>query len=146
MILLQDIKERKVYWFLFPTVGLCAGILFHQNTWDQLFYTSVSINFSFVSILLLTILIYSKLKLKTSISKTFGLGDGMLFLALIFSFPSVTFIVFLVFGLIFSLLLHLFLKKKSEHQTVPLAGYLSLFFTVAYLAYWSGFLKSVYTI
>jgi len=146
MILFQDVKERQVYWFLFPIVGLCTGILFYQDILPQLFYVTVVINFAFVLILMGVIFLYSKLKLKTSISNTFGLGDSLLFFALIFSFSSISFIVLFVFGLIFSLVLHLILKKNSKHQTVPLAGYLSLFFAVAYLAYWTGILNSIYTI
>lgn len=146
MVLFQDIKERQVYWFLFPIVGLCAGILFYQNTLPQLFYATVVINLAFVLILMTVILLYSRLKLKTPISNTFGLGDGLLFFALIFSFSSVSFIILFVFGLIFSLVLHLILKKNSKHQTVPLAGYLSLFFAIAYLSNWIGILESVYTI
>ena len=146
MVLLQDIKERQVYWFLFPIIGLCAAILFYNNTIPELFYTTVVVNFIFILLLLGAVLLYSKLKLKTSISNTFGLGDGLLFLALIFSFSSISFIILFVFGLIFSLVLHLILNKNSKHQTVPLAGYLSLFFSIAYLAHWFGILKSVYTI
>jgi len=144
MILIQDIKERKVYWFLFPIVGLCAGILFYQNTYPQLFYTTVLLNLVFVAILIAIVFLYSKFKLKTTISNTFGMGDGLLFFALTFSFSSISFIILFVFGLIFSLTLHLILKKNSKHQTVPLAGYLSLFFAVAYLSNWIGILESVY--
>jgi len=146
MVLLQDIKERQVYSFLFPIIGLCAGVLFYQNTLPQLFYITVAVNFVFVALLIAVVFLYSKLKLKTSISNTFGLGDGLLFLALIFSFSSISFVILFVFGLIFSLVLHLILNKNSKYQTVPLAGYLSLFFSITYLAHWFGILKSVYTI
>jgi hypothetical protein len=146
MVLFQDIKERQVYWFLFPIIGLCAGILLYQNMFLQLFYTTVLMNLAFILVLIGVVYLYSKLKLKTSISETFGLGDGLLFLALVFSFSSISFIILFVFGLIFSLLLHMVLKKRSKHQTVPLAGYLSLFFSIAYLSHWAGILESVYTI
>lgn len=146
MVLIQDIKERQVYWFLFPLIGLCAGILLYQNTFSQLFYTTIVINLAFVLILLTVIFLYSKLKLKTSISNTFGLGDSLLLFAFIFSFSSISFIVLFVFGLIFSLILHLILKKNSRHQSVPLAGYLSLFFAIVYISNWIGILESVYTI
>jgi hypothetical protein len=69
-----------------------------------------------------------------------------LFFVLAFSFSSISFIILFVFGLIFSLVLHLLLKKKSKHSTVPLAGYLSLFFSIAYVSHWGGILKSVYII
>ena len=144
MIFIQDIKERKVYWFLFPIVGLCAGVLFYQNTFPQLFYRTLFLNVLFIFLLIAIVFFYSKFKLKTKLSNTFGLGDGLLFLALTFSFSSISFIFLFVFGLIFSLTLHLLLKKNSKHQTVPLAGHLSLFFAIAYFFNWIGFLEYVY--
>ena len=75
---------------------------------------------------------------------TFGLGDLLLFIALAFTFASVSFIILFVFGLLFSLILHLLFKNKSKLKTVPLAGYLSLFFLVAYLSHWFGLLPTLY--
>jgi hypothetical protein len=37
-----------------------------------------------------------------------------------------------VFSLVFSLVLHLALQYKNKEKTVPLAGYMSLFFGVVY--------------
>ncbi len=146
MIFLQDTKERQVYWFLFPIIGMCSGVLLYKNTIPELFFRYVLVNVMFITLLVSVVYLYSKFKLKTTIRQTFGLGDGLLFLALAFSFSSVSFIILFVFGLVFSLVLHLFLKQKSKHNTVPLAGYLSFFFAITYLAYWSGILKSVYSI
>lgn len=146
LVFYQDIKERLVYWFLFPIIALSSGILFYNNVMPELFKTSLTINISFILFLVFTILVYSKLKLRTSISETFGLGDGLLFIALAFTFSSVSFLVVFVFGLIFSLIMHLFLKNKSEHKNVPLAGYLSMFFAITYMAHWLGIIKSVYTL
>jgi hypothetical protein len=43
--------------------------------------------------------------------------------------------VLFVFSLLFSLLLHsIFKKNQPEHETVPLAGYMSLFFGSVYIA------------
>ncbi|MCD2257584.1 hypothetical protein KWG70_00040 [Psychroserpens sp. XSD401] len=146
MIFYQDIKERQVYWFLFPLVALCAGVLLYQNMLPELFFTTIIINLLFMVVLLLVVYLYSRIKLKTQISKTFGLGDGLLFLALIFTFSSVSFLILFVFGLVFSLVIHLAVKKKSEFTTVPLAGYLSLFFALTYSSHWLGLIKSVYVI
>ncbi|WP_050807317.1 hypothetical protein [Bizionia argentinensis] len=146
MVLIQDIKDRQVYWFLFPIIGLCSGVLLYQNMLPALFYITIFINFIFIAILVAVVFLYSKIKLKTSISNTFGLGDGLLFLVLAFSFSSISFLILFVFGLIFSLTLHLLLKRKLKQITVPLAGYLSLFFAVTYISYWLGILKSIYII
>jgi len=139
----QDKKERLVHWFLFPIIAFCSGILIHENMIQELFILTSIINLLFVTSLILVIYFYSKFKLKTSIKNTFGLGDALLFIALSFTFSSVSFLVLFVFGLIFSLIIHLTLKTKQE--TVPLAGYLSLFFGLTYLSHWIGILPTLYT-
>lgn len=146
MVFLQDLKAREVYWMMFPIIGITSGFLMYSKVFSLLFYTTIFINISFVLILILVVYLYSKLKLKTSINKTFGLGDGLLFIALAFTFSSVSFLILFVFGLLFALLLHLILKRKSELKTVPLAGHLSLFFAISYLSHWAGLLKPVYII
>jgi len=143
-ILYQDVKERQVYWFLFPACGLCCAILFYIKTIEVLFYLSILFNLVFVIILLLIVYVYTKFKIKTTFDKVFGLGDVLLFLALALSFSSISFIVLFCSALIFALLLHLVLNKKST--TVPLAGYMSLFFGCTYLSYWLGFINSLYSI
>lgn len=145
MVFIQDGKDREVYGFLFPIIGLSSGILLYTNMMSQLFYLTLVINLLFVVILLAVVFFYSKIKLKTTIGKTFGLGDGLLFFALAFTFSSISFMVLFVFGLVFSLLTHLVFKKTSENKTVPLAGYLSLFFTIVYLSYWAGITPDIYT-
>lgn len=146
MVFLQDIKERQVYWFLFPIIVICSGILLYNSLSAEVFFMTLLINMLFVLILLGVVYLYSKFKLKTELSQTFGLGDGLLFSALAFTFSSISFITLFVFGLIFSLAIHLVLKRKSKYKTVPLAGYMSLFFAICYVSYWVGILKSVYTI
>jgi len=146
MVFYQDIKERLVYWFLFPVIALCSAILLYNSVLPELFITILLINMVFVLVLLLVVYGYSRFKLKTPIFQTFGFGDALLFFALVFSFSSVSFVILFVFGLVFSLVLHMIMKGKTNHDTVPLAGYLSLFFSMAYIAHWIGLLTSVYSI
>jgi len=143
-IFYQDLKEREVYWFLFPLFGGIGATLFYNNTSPELFYISVAMNFIFISLLLLIVLLYSKLKLKSNFSEVFGLGDALLFIGLTFSFSTISFLIIFVFSLLFTLLLHLSLKQYSKIQTVPLAGYISLFFAFAYISHWSGIASSLY--
>lgn len=140
----QDVKERYVYWFLFPVVALCSGLLFFSKTLPELFFTSLLINLFFVNILLLVVYLYSTFKLKTKFEKVFGLGDILLFLAIASSFSTLSFLVIFSSALFFSLTIHL--TQKNRHQSVPLAGYMSLFFGLTYLGYWSGLIQSVYQI
>ena len=143
-VVFQDLKDRYVYWFLFPLIGCCAGLLFVQETSATLFFETLSMNLVFIGVLIGLIFLYSTFKLKVKLSKTFGLGDGLLFIALAFSFAQLTFMIVFVFGLVCSLLLHLVLKKNKT-ETVPLAGYMSLFFALTYGAHWLGFLTTAYT-
>lgn len=145
LILFQDIKDRRVYWFLFPLVGLLCGVLHYLNTLPELFYMSVGMNMIFTIILLLSVFLYTKFKLKVAFSEAFGFGDVLFFLAVSLSFSTISFVVLFICALIFSLVLHLILKKQSK-TAVPLAGYMSLFFVVTYLGHWLGFINSVYSI
>jgi hypothetical protein len=146
LVFYQDTRDRKVYWFAFPLIALCCGFLYYQHSLMELFYTSIIINLIFVGLLFMVIYLYSKFKLKTDFKNTFGFGDTLLFLALAFSFSSVSFITLFVFSLIFALVLHLLYKKRYKLKTVPLAGYMSLFFCLVYIAYWLGFVNQLYVI
>lgn len=144
LIFYQDIKDRQVYWFLFPIVAILTGILSYMNIYQDFLLINITINILFVTFLISVVFLYSKYKLKAKLKDTFGLGDVLLFVALAFTFASVSFIILFIFGLVFSLLLHLLLKHKSKLKTVPLAGYLSIFFSAAYVSHWLGFLPTLY--
>jgi len=146
LILFQDIKERKVYWFLFPLTAICFGLLHYHHVLQEVFWLTVIYNLVFVLLISLFTFGYIKIKLRKSLVSSFGLGDFLFFLASAFSFASFSFISIFVLSLIFSLSLHLILKKLTNDSTVPLAGYMSLFFLLTYLGYWSGLLSSMYLI
>ncbi len=146
LVFIQDYKERQAFWFLFLVIGVLGGVLFYQNTLPELFLVSVQINLLFLVVLLLIIYLYAKLKLKTKFLNTLGLGDLFLFLAMSVSFSSLSFIVLFISALIFSLVLHLFISKNKKTATVPLAGYMSLFFLISYLFYWVGFVDNFYSL
>lgn len=133
IILFQDYKDRKVYWFLYPSVGIFAFVL----QMDVVTIYSVLVNAGFnllvVFILLLVSYLYASLKLQQPLLKeVFGLGDVLFFVSIAFSFSIISFFVLLIFSLLFSLLLHFVLQHKQAEKTVPLAGYMSLFFGVVY--------------
>lgn len=145
-ILYQDVKERQVYWFLFPIIALCTGILFYNNTISELFISASLLNLIFVTVLLIAVYLYSRFKLKTKFNHVFGLGDVLFFFAVCSSFSTISFIVIFSCSLFFSLILHLFLSQNKKSLTVPLAGYMSLFFSFIYLGFWTGLIQSVYQI
>ncbi len=145
-IFYQDIKERNVYWFLFLLVASCAGYLYYISTFFELFWRTSVINLGIVGIIFLVLTAYTKLKLKVALSDTFGLGDALLFIGLCVAFPVAAFIIFFVFSLLFSLLIHFLFKQKQQETSVPLAGYMSLFFIGIYLLHWAGFIPNLYSI
>ena len=145
LILYQDVKERAVWWFLFPLFALSAGYLHFRQSLVDIFLHQILINFSIVLILFSGAFIYSRHKIKVNFfEEAIGLGDLLFFLGLAVAFPSEAFMVILVFSMIFSLLLHVFVSRTNEMKTVPLAGYASLFLISIYLSNWLGLYKNLY--
>lgn len=133
LVFFQDCKDRKVYWFLYPIIG---GLVFVLQVQEVTIYPALintGFNLMVISILLLVSYLYAKLKLQQPLLKeVFGLGDLLFFIFIAFSFSMVSFLVLLVFSLLFSLLLHFAMKNGQTEKTVPLAGYMSMFFAVVY--------------
>lgn len=146
LIFYQDSKERLVWWFLFPLISIACGTLYVLETSIELFLFSILFNGIFIIILLLILFLYSKFKIKIHIKEAIGLGDVLLFFALTCTFSLVSFITLFVFSLILSLLIHIVLSKRKVEKTVPLAGYMSLFFAISYIAYWSGLITNLYSL
>ena len=144
-ILYQDIKERRVYWFLFPMVGVTTGVLYFLETLPELFLSSAIVNAMVVAVLMGVLFLYSRFKLKTAINKIIGLGDVLFLFAMIFGFASVSFMVLLPCALLFSLILHLVVSRE-KNATVPLAGYMSLFYGITFLGFWTEVIQSLYQI
>jgi len=142
----QDIKERLVYWFLFPLLGLTVGILFYTQTLPELFLVSTLINLIIVCLFYLVIVIHSFFILKKSFREVIGMGDILMFFFLIFTFSSVSFIVTFISAIVFSFIAHILLKKNIKKETVPLAGYMSVFYVFTYLAFWFGTIDSLYSV
>jgi hypothetical protein len=143
-IVYQDIKDRSVYWFLFPIVACSVGYLYFSQTFFELFWRMTVLNFGMIALILLVLQIYTTFKLKTNLKEVFGSGDALLFIALCVAFPSISFIIFFVFSLLFSLVLHFMFQNKMKQSSVPLAGYMSLFFIGIYLMNWIELLPNMY--
>ena len=134
IIFIQDCKDRKVYWFLYPIVGVLVFVLQMEVVSKYSLAVNAGFNLLFIFILLFVCYLYAALKLKKPLLKeVFGLGDVLFFIFIAFSFSIISFFVLFVFSLVFSLLLHFVLQHKQIEKTVPLAGYMSLFFGVVYV-------------
>ena len=86
----EDVTERQTYWFWFPLMALVLGVLHLNQTVWPVFVTSVGINLCVVCLFLIVIYGYARLKLGVHPRQVFGLGDAFLFLALAFSFSTVS--------------------------------------------------------
>lgn len=135
LIFKQDYKDRMVSWVLYLSIGITNLILqLLFISWQSVIANS-SFNIGFISLLILIMYFYSKLiKRQPLINHSIGVGDIFLFYSLCFLFPIITFMILFIFSLVFSLLLHFLLKKKyNQHNSVPLAGYMALFYSVVLL-------------
>lgn len=133
LIFFQDYKDRTVYWFLYSIMGIFVFLLQLQITPIYVALTNSGFNLFFIISLLFFCYLYARIKLKKSLLQSvLGLGDVLFFIGIAFSFSIVSFLVLFVFSLIFSLVLHLALQHKQTEKTVPLAGYMSLFFAAVY--------------
>lgn len=130
-VLYQDFKSRLVYWFLYPIIGVLAFAIQLQNLPVSIALTNLGFNLLFVVLILLVSTLYIKFR-NLDFKNTIGIGDILFFLFIAGTFSIVSFLILFVFSLVFSLILHIVLNNKKEQATVPLAGYMSLFFGVVY--------------
>lgn len=145
LVLYQDFKSRLVYWFLYPIIGILAFAIQLYNIPLFIAVTNLGINLLFISLILFISAVYIKFR-KLDFKNTIGIGDILFFIFISGTFSTVSFLILFVFSLIFSLILHLVLNNKKEQITVPLAGYMSLFFGVVYAVsfYWDNSFLYVY--
>lgn len=136
MIAFQDIKDRMVYWILFPILGLFLGISYWLKSTPDTYFILCAANVVLVSCLLGILWVYTKLIRNTGfLNTTFGLGDVLFLYAFALGFPPVSFTILLSFSILFALLAHLVFSIWKRKDTIPLAGYMSLFLGVVFI--WS---------
>lgn len=135
-IAVQDFKERKVFWFLFPIAMILFGLTHFMNIGESnIFMDYLSLNILLVTLVIILLFGYSRFIAKTKfLNHSLGLGDILFFYAFAAGFPTFTFVVLFANAILFSLLSFLVLKKKLKLQTVPLAGLMGLFlvFTICF--------------
>lgn len=131
IVLYQDYKDRLVYWFLYPVIGILAFVIQLYTVPAKAAIFNLAVNLVFVSLILGVSFLYTKFR-NLKFINTIGIGDILFFIFITGTFSILSFLVLFVFALFFSLILHLVLSTKKEVQTVPLAGYMSLFFGVVY--------------
>ena len=147
IIFLQDLRDREVYAFLFPLLGISGSYLFFINSNFDYYLLSLGINIGMFAIILLLNYLFSRFIMKKHfLREALGLGDILFFIAFAVCFPTVAFINFFVFSILFTFALHFVSSRaaKQKNEFVPLAGYMSLFLIAVYTVNWFGFYDSIY--
>lgn len=145
LVFYQDRKDRQIHWFLLPLIAICMSLLHYKMVQPEQFFTSAILNTMFIITFIGLLFCCVKYILKYKWSKAIGLGDVLMFITLISSFATLSFLIIFICSLFFAMLMHLTLNRFQKQITIPLAGYMSLFFGLTYIGYWSGLINSVYT-
>lgn len=129
IVLVQDLKDREVsLWVLVLTLVLAIGVSTYENV--HLLKKNVGVNGFLIAIQVLLLYLFLAIKNKTlkfSLFRYLGGADVMMFAILIPLIPFYQFLPFYVTCLLFSLVTFLIFKsKKTKHDTVPLAGLMSV--------------------
>ena len=134
-VFLQDLKKRTIHISL-PIILFFLALVINYGSADLKFST-ILYNIAFIILNILGLVLYFSFKNKrvlNPIDTYIGLGDIVFFLAITPLFSLKPFILFFVFGLLFSLFVHLGFMLFKKVETIPLAGYLSLFLIINIVA------------
>lgn len=149
VIFIQDFKDRMVWVFLFPFFAVLGSFLYFDSSNWEVYKITILINLAIVGILLLlNYLVATYVFKKKFLKEAFGVGDILFIIAFSLSFPTISFINFFVFSLLFTIVIHFLLKKiRTPHNdSVPLAGAMSLFLMAVYICHWLGWYDALYFI
>jgi len=141
-IALQDFKYRAVAWYLFPllaffvlTFGYVEGIALKK----LILFFEVNLIVVFFQLFFLTIYFSIKnKKMFMPINEIIGLGDILFLIILCFAFSPINFILFVIIALFLTLLIILIIRKgKFDNQyKIPMAGYLSVFYSIVLIVFY----------
>ncbi|MGL5892182.1 MAG: hypothetical protein ACRC3B_19970 [Bacteroidia bacterium] len=130
-IAVQDVRRRAFVWWLLPLLLAALLVLSLQQITFQELWPAFLINIGFIGIQLLLLFIWFSLRERkwiTLIDTHIGLGDILLLVCLAAAFSPVNFILFVVGGLIFSLILVLIYRaiNRNASPLIPLAALLAI--------------------
>lgn len=134
IIFFQDWKHRKIHIGL-PILIFGVSFFIISIERNQLFEI-ILFNTAFFLLTLGILTFYMSLKSKKFLNPFeyyFGLGDLLFYLAVTPLFLSKNYILFFILSLLFSIILQLGLNKFIKQETVPLAGFSSLFLLIMLL-------------
>ncbi|MEQ8358188.1 MAG: hypothetical protein RH860_01790 [Cytophagales bacterium] len=130
LVFIQDLMDRKVYWFLFLMLFLVGNIELFSNNNMRFAVENLTINLFFILIISGIVYLYFKVvrrKNNSFLKNQIGLGDAFLFIAITPFLLTEEFILFFNLSLIFSLSISIPFLLRSRSFQIPLAGFQSLF-------------------
>jgi hypothetical protein len=132
IILFQDYRDRKVHLLLI--LGFVAGsaiLQIQKNILINIFLIESLVNFAVLLLMLTGVFVYFKWIRKMNPSTSIGTGDIIVFLAFVLGYEIMGFAIHFTLALLVSLCLHFLLKSKDvKYKTVPLAGYMVIYFSM----------------
>ncbi|MFH6996026.1 hypothetical protein [Flavobacterium sp. FlaQc-48] len=134
VVFFQDLKFRQIHIILPIVIFGVSFFLTPLKKYDVL--EIVLFNTAFFLITLSILTIYMSLKSKKFLNPFqhyFGLGDLLLYTAITPLFILKNYILFFILSLLFTIILQFGLKKFTKEETVPLAGFSSLFLLIILL-------------
>lgn len=134
VVFVQDWKFRKIHVVLPIVIFGVSFFLTPVKKFDLL--KIVLFNTAFFLITLSILTVYMSLKSKKFLNPFqhyFGIGDLLLYTAITPLFTLKNYIFFFILSLMFSIILQFGLKKIIKEETIPLAGFSSLFLFIILL-------------
>lgn len=125
---IQDAKERKVYAFLFPLVGLMTAWIHWKTLGGYAMGIYSLTNLVLLITLLMGLLLIARLRGQKLINHSMGSGDVAMLAVLTVAFPPLTYIALWLCAALFSLILHVIFYRNS---TIPFAGNLAILTALA---------------
>ncbi|TRX33715.1 hypothetical protein FNW52_14910 [Flavobacterium sp. ZT3R18] len=128
IVFFQDWEYRAIHVLLPILIFLSSYLIVKLE--NNLSNKIILLNASFFLITLSILTIYMSLKNKRFLNpfqNYFGLGDLLFYITITPLFNLKNYILFFILSMLFAICLQFTLRKKMKHNTVPLAGFSSLF-------------------
>lgn len=134
IVFIQDWKYRKIHIILPLIIFITSFLMIAIKKYALLEIVLFNVGFFLVTLCFLTI--YMSLKSKKILNPFmhyFGLGDLLFYIAITPLFLLHNYVLFFILSLFFAVCMQFGLKKIIKEQTVPLAGFSSLFLFIILL-------------
>jgi len=137
----QDFKTRSISWYLLAmlaAVFILNALKYHET---NVMIRYVFYNIGITTIMLAAVSVYFKLKYRQGlnlINKQLGFGDILILYILCLGFSPLNFVAFLLMAFLLTLIIHITgsIITRRKSRTIPLAGYLSVFYLSISLIAW----------